>query len=50
MTPLAAEDIAEAVIFCCTRKSHINIDNIIVNNIDMAGCFLNTGEKGSVFD
>jgi hypothetical protein len=38
-------DIAEAVVFCATRKPHVNIDDIIVNNIDMAGTY--NAHKGS---
>lgn len=45
MIPLQSVDIAESVIFCSTRDYHINIDNIIVNNIDMAGCY--NAHKGS---
>ncbi len=29
-TPLAAEDVAQAVIFCATRPSHVNINEIII--------------------
>jgi NADP-dependent 3-hydroxy acid dehydrogenase YdfG len=39
MIVLEPMDIAEAVIFCATRKPHINIDDIIVNNIDAAGTY-----------
>jgi 3-hydroxy acid dehydrogenase / malonic semialdehyde reductase len=41
-------DIAEAVVFCATRKPHVNIDDIIVNNIDMAGTY--SANKGNIFD
>ncbi|HVV67716.1 MAG TPA: hypothetical protein VHE99_01580 [Gammaproteobacteria bacterium] len=48
MIPLEAIDIAEAVIFCATRKQHINIDDIIINNIDMAGTYnAHKSSKGS---
>lgn len=51
MIALEPMDIAEAVIFCATRKPHINIDDIVVNNIDMAGTY--SAQKkvgGSIFD
>lgn len=40
-------DIAEAVLFCATRKPHVNIDDIIVNDIDMAGTY-NAHKDGTV--
>ncbi len=52
MIPLDPMDIAEAVLFCATRKPHINIDDIIVNNIDMAGTYNahKGGKSSSMFD
>ena len=49
MQPLIAEDIAEAVVFCTSRKSHINIDDLIINSISTAGTYL-AGNKKSIFD
>ncbi len=34
MTPLVAEDIAECVVWCATRPSHVNIDSLIVTPRD----------------
>jgi len=36
---LKPSDIAEAVLFCASRDSYINVDDIVVNTIDMAGCY-----------
>lgn len=36
LTPLYAEDIAEAVVFCITRKPHINIKEIFILPTDQA--------------
>jgi len=30
LTPLSAEDVAEAVLFCATRPSHVNINEVIL--------------------
>jgi len=30
LIPLAAEDVAEAVLFCATRPSHVNINEVIL--------------------
>jgi len=50
MIALSPLDIAEAVVFCATRNPHVNIDDIIVNNIDMAGTYHvhNDGHKSDV--
>jgi 3-hydroxy acid dehydrogenase / malonic semialdehyde reductase len=32
-------DIAEAIVFCATRKPHVNIDDILVNSIGAAGTY-----------
>ncbi|MCW5590353.1 MAG: SDR family NAD(P)-dependent oxidoreductase [Legionellales bacterium] len=37
MTPLTAEDIAEAVLFCVTRKAHININSLQITPVDQKG-------------
>jgi 3-hydroxy acid dehydrogenase / malonic semialdehyde reductase len=36
LKPLTAEDIAEAIIFCATRPSHVNINEIILTSINQA--------------
>lgn len=53
MHALSATDIAEAIIFCATRNPNVNIDDIIVNNIDMAGtynAFSGDNESRSFFE
>lgn len=35
-TPLLADDIADAVVYCVTRKPHVNISEILVYSIDQA--------------
>jgi 3-hydroxy acid dehydrogenase / malonic semialdehyde reductase len=37
MTPLAAEDIADCIVWAATRPAHVNIDAIIVKPLDQAG-------------
>jgi 3-hydroxy acid dehydrogenase/malonic semialdehyde reductase len=32
LTPLSAEDVAEAVLFCSTRPSHVNINEVILTS------------------
>lgn len=46
---LYAEDIADAVVFCTSRKSHINVEDIIINSIDFAGGTM-AGKQESIFD
>jgi 3-hydroxy acid dehydrogenase / malonic semialdehyde reductase len=36
MTPLAAADVAEAVLWCATRPPHVNVDEIILKPTDQA--------------
>jgi NADP-dependent 3-hydroxy acid dehydrogenase YdfG len=36
MTPLAAEDVAECIVFAVTRPSHVNIDQLVVMPRDQA--------------
>lgn len=36
MTPLTADDIADAVIYCATRPAHVNISEIIIMPTDQA--------------
>lgn len=36
VTPLTAEDIADVVLFCATRPSHVNINEIILMPVDQA--------------
>jgi len=40
MTPLVADDIADAVLWCATRPPHVNIDEIIVKPTDQASATL----------
>lgn len=37
-TPLNPDDVAEAVLFCCTRKAYINIDNLTVTPLEQMEC------------
>jgi len=36
VTPLTAEDIADVVLFCATRPSHVNINEVILMPVDQA--------------
>jgi serine 3-dehydrogenase len=36
MTPLTADDVADAVLWCATRPPHVNIDEIIMKSTDQA--------------
>jgi NADP-dependent 3-hydroxy acid dehydrogenase YdfG len=36
MTPLTADDVADAVLWCATRPPHVNIDEIILKSVDQA--------------
>ncbi|HYE77039.1 MAG TPA: SDR family NAD(P)-dependent oxidoreductase [bacterium] len=36
MTPLAPADIADCILWACTRPSHVNIDEILVQPVDQA--------------
>ena len=36
MTPLAAEDVADCVVWAATRPAHVNIDEIVVRPLDQA--------------
>ncbi len=36
MTPLAAEDVAECIVWAATRPSHVNVDEIVVRPRDQA--------------
>lgn len=40
MTPLQAEDVAEAVLFCATRPAHVNINEIIMMPTDQSGSMM----------
>jgi serine 3-dehydrogenase len=40
MTPLVADDIADAVLWCATRPPHVNIDEIILKPTDQASATL----------
>lgn len=39
-TPLVAEDIADAVMFCATRPEHVNIGTIIMSTVDQSSLSL----------
>lgn len=39
-TPLSADDVAEAVLFCATRPPHVNINNIILTSKDQGNSFI----------
>jgi NADP-dependent 3-hydroxy acid dehydrogenase YdfG len=47
MTPLAAEDVAEAIAWVATRPAHVNIDEIVIRPRDQATATLvhRRGEK-----
>jgi 3-hydroxy acid dehydrogenase/malonic semialdehyde reductase len=36
ITPLQAEDVAEAIVWAATRPAHVNIHNIVMTTIDQA--------------
>lgn len=36
MTPLTAEDVADAVLFCATRPPHVNISDIVLMPVDQS--------------
>jgi NADP-dependent 3-hydroxy acid dehydrogenase YdfG len=40
MTPLAAEDIAQAILWVATRPSHVNIDELVIRPRDQASATL----------
>ena len=40
ITPLTAEDIADAVIYCATRPAHVNINEISLMCVDQSGATL----------
>ncbi len=40
MTPLVADDVADAVLWCATRPPHVNIDEIIIKPTDQASATL----------
>ena len=37
MRPLAAQDVADAVLFAVTRPSHVNVDDILITATDQGG-------------
>jgi NADP-dependent 3-hydroxy acid dehydrogenase YdfG len=45
MTPLSADDIADAVLWVATRPPHVNIDEIIMKPTDQASATLVHREK-----
>ncbi len=47
---LHALDVAESIVFCTSRKSHVNIDSLCINSIDAAGPYLNNGKRQTIFD
>ena len=36
MTPMSADDVAEAVLFCVTRPPHVNVSEIVMLATDQA--------------
>jgi len=40
LKPLAAEDVADVVVFCATRPPHVNIGEIILTPLDQASTLL----------
>ena len=40
MTPLCAEDVADAILYCVTRPAHVNIQSININPTDQSGISL----------
>lgn len=40
MTPLTADDIADAVLYCVTRPAHVNIQSLHINPTDQSGISL----------
>ncbi|HEU0079884.1 MAG TPA: SDR family NAD(P)-dependent oxidoreductase [Longimicrobiaceae bacterium] len=40
MTPLVADDVADAVLWCATRPPHVNVDEIIIKPVDQASATL----------
>jgi serine 3-dehydrogenase len=40
MTPLTADDIADAILWCATRPPHVNIDEIILKPTAQASATL----------
>ncbi|HOD42086.1 MAG TPA: NAD(P)-dependent oxidoreductase, partial [Candidatus Wallbacteria bacterium] len=36
MTPLTAADIADVILFCATRPSHVNINEVSLMPVDQA--------------
>ena len=37
--PLAAEDVAEALVWVATRPPHVNIDEMVIKSVDQAATF-----------
>ncbi|MEE9466277.1 MAG: SDR family NAD(P)-dependent oxidoreductase [Candidatus Neomarinimicrobiota bacterium] len=46
LTPLTAEDIAEAVLFAATRPAHVNISEMLILSIDQAAARMVHRQKG----
>ncbi len=40
MTPLVADDIADAVLWCATRPPHVNVDEVVIKPTDQASATL----------
>jgi NADP-dependent 3-hydroxy acid dehydrogenase YdfG len=36
MTPLSADDIADAIVWVVTRPPHVNIDTMVIRPLDQA--------------
>ena len=36
MTPLTADDVADAIVWAVTRPAHVNIDTLVIKPLDQA--------------
>lgn len=40
MSPLTADDVADAIIFCLSQPAHVNVSNVLVTPVDQSSVFL----------